>query len=363
VRALRNEIFKTMIPAGILAIFIFYLVPFFEIAPKTNLIIDLFVSFLFIWMWRKINFTRAIKRSKIKVFFLGKSKEAEEFSDFLNRRPQLGYAAIDDFSSADIIVAPEQIRQDEKTAQILYNMILVGNNIVNFEKFYESITGRVPIALISEVWFLENMAETKGQTYEKAKRMMDVLFSLVLFFVFIIICPFVALAIKINSAGPVFIKQKRVGKNGKIFEIIKFRSMYALAPDGSAEENKNQGWSKPGKKDSRVTFVGNIIRKTRIDEIPQVLNIIKGDLSFIGPRPERPEFVKELVETTPYYSMRHLVRPGLSGWAQIHFGGAAAKDAPIKLQYDLYYIKHRSLFLDFLITLKTIKTVISVSGV
>lgn len=128
-----------------------------------------------------------------------------------------------------------------------------------------------------------------------------------------------------------------------------------------AEKDKD-GWSKPDPKDNRTTFVGNILRKTRVDELPQLWNIIKGDISIIGPRPERPEFVEDLTKEIPHYSMRHLVRPGLSGWAQINFSTASAKDAPKKLQYDLYYIKNRSLALDATIFLKTIMVVLSREG-
>ena len=360
VKALRNEIFKTMVLAGTLTTIIFYLVPFFGITPKTNLIINLFISFIFIWLWRKNNFNKATKGSKIKVFFLGKSREADGFANFLESRPQLGYATVGDFSSADLIVAPEEIRQDQGLAQVLYNMILEGRNVVSFEKFYESIIGKIPVSMISEIWFLENLAETEKTNYEKAKRVMDIFFSVIFLAVFMIIYPFVAIVIKLNSKGPVFIRQKRVGKNGKIFEIIKFRSMISLSPDGSAETNGAQ-WAKEA--DDRITFVGNILRKTRIDEIPQVWNVIKGNLSFIGPRPERPELIKELKTKVPHYSMRHLVKPGLTGWAQINFPyGSSIEDAMEKLQYDLYYIKNKSLLLDIIITLKTLAVVLRHSG-
>jgi len=167
--------------------------------------------------------------------------------------------------------------------------------------------------------------------------------------------PIVALAIKLNSAGPIFYRQRRIGKNGKEFEIAKFRSMVCDA------EKNGAVWASCN--DNRVTFVGKILRKTRIDELPQIWNVLKGELSFIGPRPERPEFVKELVEKIPYYQMRHLVKPGLSGWAQINFPyGASVEDALQKLQYDLFYVKNRSIVLEISIMLKTIMTLLKREG-
>lgn len=345
---LRNRILKTMAAAGVVAVLLFYLTHLFGITPKTNLFINVLFSALFVWLWRRIFFGIALKSSKTKILFLDDDvKEIGGFKEFLSQRPHFGYTSVKEIDVADIIVVPEQIRQDQKIVQALYEMTLSGKTIVSFDKFYESITGRIPVSLISEAWFLENLMELNKQTFEKFKRGSDIIFSIILLIILGTLYPFIALAIKINSTGPVFYKQKRVGKNGKNFEIWKFRSMIVDAEKNGAR------WAK--EKDERVTFVGNILRKTRIDELPQIWNVLKGDLSFVGPRPERPEFVKELSEKIPYYSIRHLVKPGLSGWAQINFPyGASVEDAMEKLQYDLFYIKNRSLFLEISILLKTI---------
>ncbi|MBR9705587.1 hypothetical protein GOV14_00990, partial [Candidatus Pacearchaeota archaeon] len=240
--------------------------------------------------------------------------------------------------------------------QLLYKMTLSGKTIISFDKFYESTTGKIPVSLVSETWFLENLMELNKQDFEKFKRILDVLFGLIIFVIFILALPFVAFAIKITDKGPIFYRQKRMGKNGKIFDLIKFRSMIIDA------EKEKSGWSKPEEKDARITFVGRILRKIRIDEIPQVWNILQGNMSFVGPRPERPNFVQELTKIVPHYSMRHLVKPGLTGWSQINFGDASARDAQKKLQYDLYYIKNRSLLLDIIILLKTIMVILSRTG-
>lgn len=360
--ALRNQIFKTMATVGALTVIFFYFIPVFGISPKTNLFINLAIASVFIWAWRMLFFNASVSGPKIKIYFFGKEKkEIRNFSEYLRLRPQMGFNTVNFIKFADIIVIPEEIKEDKEMTRELYQMALSGKTIIPFDKFYESVTGKIPVSLISEKWFLENLSEMHKQNFEKMKRVLDIAMSILLAVPAIIITPFVAIAIKLNGKGPVFIKQKRVGKNGKIFKIIKFRSMIAVTPDGLAEENGAE-WEKPGKNDKRITFVGNILRKTRIDELPQIWNILKGDLSFIGPRPERPEFMKELEEKIPHYSMRHLVKPGLSGWAQINFSEASAKDAPEKLQYDLYYVKNRSIMLDFIIFLKTIMVVLSRTG-
>ncbi|PIT89076.1 MAG: hypothetical protein COU27_02185 [Candidatus Levybacteria bacterium CG10_big_fil_rev_8_21_14_0_10_36_7] len=224
------------------------------------------------------------------------------------------------------------------------------------------LTGRIPVSLVNENWFLENLAELDKQTFEKIKRWVDILMTIIFSVPTIILFPFVAIAIKLNSNGPIFIKQKRTGKMGKVFKLYKFRSMVALNPDGLAETDIKMGWKKPEGTDARITFIGNILRTTRIDELPQIWNVLRGDLSFVGPRPERPEFVQELEKEIPYYSIRHIIKPGLTGWAQINFSGASAKDAPIKMQYDLYYIKNRSLLLEISILLKTVMVVLRRAG-
>jgi exopolysaccharide biosynthesis polyprenyl glycosylphosphotransferase len=161
-----------------------------------------------------------------------------------------------------------------------------------------------------------------------------------------------ALLIKLDSKGPIFYKQERLGKNGRTFEVIKFRSMRT-----DAEENGKPVWASAD--DSRATRIGRIIRVIRVDEIPQFWNIIKGEMSFVGPRPERPHFVSQLADEVPFYEHRHLVAPGLTGWAQIKYPyGASIDDARQKLQFDLYYIKNQSLALDLVIVFETVKTVL-----
>lgn len=166
----------------------------------------------------------------------------------------------------------------------------------------------------------------------------------------------IALLIKLDSSGPVFYRQERVGFNGRIFRLLKFRSMVTGA-------ERRSGPTFAQKDDPRITRVGRIIRKLRLDEIPQFINIFKGDMDMVGPRPERPVFVKEMERTIPYYNLRHSVRPGLTGWAQVNYSyGDSMEDSKEKLQYDLYYVKHSTWLMDLLIMLLTIKEVLFARG-
>ncbi|RJQ32774.1 sugar transferase [Candidatus Parcubacteria bacterium] len=353
---------RTMLVGWGLAIAIFYFVPFsyFGITPKTNLLIyAIFVS-LFIWLWRTLYHRIITKGAKIKVFFLGSSAEISYLSDFIDQNPQLGYKTIKDINEAALIVISEQTKQNPEFVKSLYDMVLKGKTIVDFYHFYEQITGKVPVPTISKTWFLENMVEINKRKFEQTKRLADLFVAGIISVPFALFFPFVAAAIKLTSKGPVFFKQKRVGKNGKIFNIYKFRSMLSLSKDGSAE-TEGAKWAQ--KNDARVTSIGNFLRKTRLDEWPQVINVFKGDISFVGPRPERPEFVEDLAQKVPYYSIRHLVKPGVSGWAQINYDyGSSVEDALQKLHYDLYYIKNRSIILEISIMLKTIMTILQSKG-
>ena len=223
-------------------------------------------------------------------------------------------------------------------------------------KVYEDIFDRVPLSLVRYNWFLENISTESRVTYDILKRMMDVALSFVGGIISLIFYPFVFLAIKIDDGGSIYFEQKRVGKNNKIIRTLKFRSM--------TEHREEDGMAK----EATVTRVGNFLRKTRIDELPQLWSVLKGDLSMIGPRPEIPALVKHYESEISYYNVRHLLKPGLSGWAQLYHTdppkiNADAEKTRRKLSYDLYYIKNRSFMLDLKIALKTLKALLSRSGV
>ena len=233
-----------------------------------------------------------------------------------------------------------------------------GIAVYDMPSLYEELTGRIPVKHIRDSWFVYSSFRGIGRpAYAiKLKRLLDIALS---FFGIALSLPFMVLtiaAIALESGFPVLYKQKRVGQNEREFWLLKFRSMQNGAEDGTGAV-----WAKS--KDDRVTKVGQIIRLLRIDEIPQMWNVLKDDMSFIGPRPERPEFVKEFKDTIPYYSLRHTIKPGITGWAQVNYPyGASEEDALEKLQYDLYYLKNISMLLDLHILLRTVRVVLFRQG-
>lgn len=223
---------------------------------------------------------------------------------------------------------------------------------------YERMTGRVPVKSVNDNW---TVVLPLGQSntlnpYPLLKRFMDIVISLMLVVPFLLMLPIIALFIKLDSRGSIFYVQTRVGFNGRPFRIVKFRTMANDAEDktGAVFAQKN---------DPRVTRLGGIMRKTRIDELPQLYNVIKGDMSLVGPRPERPEHVIRLEKKIPFYRTRHIIRPGVTGWAQVRYHyGSTDEDAMVKLQYDLYYIRHQSLSLDINIIIRTVGKVLRMAG-
>jgi exopolysaccharide biosynthesis polyprenyl glycosylphosphotransferase len=231
--------------------------------------------------------------------------------------------------------------------------------IVPMPLLYESITGRVPVEYVNDHWTVVLPIDGTSifDPYLALKRVFEVLLSLVGMAGFLLLLPFIALLIKLDSSGPIFYAQERVGYKGRVFRVHKFRSMVV-----DAEASTGAVFSRQG--DPRVTRVGRFLRKTRLDELPQLINVLRGDMSLIGPRPERPEHVCRLSEKIPFYRTRLVIRPGLTGWAQVRYQyGSDDNDAMVKLQYDLYYIRHQSLWLDLNILVRTVGRVLRMSGV
>ena len=241
--------------------------------------------------------------------------------------------------------------------QQLLHLLENGTTIREYTQVYEDKTQRIPVQHINRDFykFFPFNRSNNNQLYLVNLKMLEIVFSIIGILVGIILLPFILLGNAIGNKGKLFYTQERVGKNGDIFRILKLRTMVNNAEkEGAVFSTLN---------DARVTPFGRFMRKTRIDEIPQFINILNGDMAVIGPRPERPYFVKEIAEIMPFYETRHVVKPGLTGWAQVNYSyGESIEDSLIKLQYDLYYIKHRSVFLDLNITIKTISTVLFYRG-
>jgi exopolysaccharide biosynthesis polyprenyl glycosylphosphotransferase len=223
---------------------------------------------------------------------------------------------------------------------------------------YERLYHSTPILHIDNSWALGAMQEMPvfGILPAAIRRLMDVVLGLAGLIVFLLVLPVVALAIRLDSPGTIFYRQIRCGRAGKPFSIIKFRTMYS-----DAEQDGRPRWATQN--DDRITRVGRFLRKTRLDEVPQVINVLRGEMSVIGPRPERPEFVKELQQAIPFYRTRLIVKPGLTGWAQIYYPyGNTVEDALNKLQYDFYYLRHWSVWLDLYILFQTIAVMLKFKG-
>jgi len=360
----------------------------FSIRPQTVLLINSVLAGLLIHLWHVIfiTFTKSPKIANGLVI-IGFNQLTKEIINDLKEKPQLGYqlrtimiepsyeseipenlksiTIRDHFDNLKSICQEKKIntiistihpRQDAELSKNLFKCIPLKINFFDVANFYERITGKIPVNTIEQIWFLENLVESNKKFYEKIKRGFDILFSLSLLILSAPFVPLVALLIKLDSKGPIFFTQTRTGRDGKNFKAIKFRTMIENA------EISGPQWAT--KNDARVTKVGKFLRKTRIDEIPQLFNVLRGEMSIIGPRPERPEFIDQLQNDIPFYKERLLIRPGLTGWAQVvgpAYGGSKEESLE-KLQYDLYYIKNRSIALDLSIILKTIRTVLGSRG-
>jgi exopolysaccharide biosynthesis polyprenyl glycosylphosphotransferase len=249
----------------------------------------------------------------------------------------------------DVVLGPSGGR-GEGTVRAILDCYERGVAVIPGERLYEEITGRIPLELMGDQWerVLPLGHLGHGGLYGMAKRCLDVAMALVGLFVFAVLFPAAALAIYLESGGPIFYRQARVGFGGRIFQLVKLRTMVK-----DAEAQGAAVWATVN--DPRVTRVGRILRALMVDEFPQFYNVLRGDMSMVGPRPERPELVADLEKHIPLYRTRHSVRPGMAGWALANAGyGRSVSDALVKLQYDLYYIKHQSQYLDLLIILKTI---------
>lgn len=261
---------------------------------------------------------------------------------------------VHDLRVEKIVLALDERRGNMPIRELIASK-LMGIRIVDGIEFYEELTGKVLVEKINPSWLLFSEGFKVGRFTKVCKRLLDFFVSLTGLIISLPVSLLSGLIIKLESPGPVFYSQERVGEKGKVFKVIKFRSMRLDA------EKDGPVWAMEN--DSRVTRFGSLMRGLRIDEIPQMINVLKGDMSFVGPRPERPVFVDRLEKNIPYYSLRHTVKPGITGWAQVFYPyGASEEDALHKLEYDLYYIKNLSLSMDFWLIFQTIKIVLFQKG-
>lgn len=347
--------------AGVVSMGAFYLFPdSFELTPKTNLAMFVGFTLLLSYAWRAFLRLR-FRASAVPVVFVGNSPRIGELMGEVKRSPHLGYRAAAHYETLGgahgsaieslaekgelaLLVMDPKFARDPNVARTLYHIIPREVNVIPFSAFYEAVFEKVPLEDLSEEWFIGNIS-TRRPLYDRAKRILDVALGTVLFIATLPLSILIAFLIVTTSRGGALYRAERTGKGGKTFILNKFRTMRS-GGDGPLWTEKN---------DARVTPVGHFLRATHLDELPQLWNIIWGDISFTGPRPENRGLTKEY-EKFPHYEMRHVVKPGLTGWAQINYQPSASlEEAYEKLKYDLYYVKNRSLFLDLLIILKTIR--------
>ena len=285
-------------------------------------------------------------------------EDAVKFIGITEYKPYEIHKVIRDEAISEIVVA--SYNSETITPQIYRQLIMLletGFPIKEYTQVYEDITNRVPVQFVGKDFYkyFPFSRNNQNKMYLFFSRVLDVIISLLGVLGGILLLPFIIIGNLFGNRGSLFYTQDRIGRNGNMFRMIKFRTMVKNAESGAAV------WAK--KNDTRITPFGKFLRNTRIDEIPQFFNIIKGDMSLIGPRPERPYFVKELSQLLPFYETRHIIKPGLTGWAQVKTRYASSiDDSLLKLQYDLYYIKHRGFFLDINILIKTLSTVIFFRG-
>jgi len=385
------QVIKSIMLTSSTTVLMYLLTPFYTPVLPSNRIqiffffIAIFLA-LFIWRMLYVRFFASNRFQKKVILICDKEQVKELVAGLESADPHyrvLGFVNSDSanvtgvtsagFKNIDIDKLETFVKQNsvseiviasQKTDGItvnLYNQLIHllenGYIIREYTQVYENITQRIPVQYVSRDFYryFPFSRSNQNHLYLIIVRFLEIIISLIGLAIGAALIPLVFIGNLFGNKGPLFYTQERVGKNGKVFNIVKFRTMVTNAESAGAVFATTN--------DSRVTPLGKIMRKSRIDEFPQFLNILKGDMAVIGPRPERPVFVNEIAEVMPFYETRHVIKPGLTGWAQVNYSyGATIDDSLIKLQYDLYYIKHRSLFLDFSIMFKTLSTVLFYRG-
>ncbi len=377
-------IFSLVFAVGVVCIgigLVTYVVPEFGVEGSMYYLTILFVA-VFLLLWR-VSFDIYLQRfsPKEKILMLGTGEAAQLLGREIRQRERLGFQ-LEGFVSIEpeagndvagigkllgdasrlvaiarehrvkkVVVALNERRGGYPIASLL-DLKVHGCNVVEWPTFFEMLAGRIPIDNLAPSYFIFQSGFRKSSLLLYTRRVLSLLTALALLFILSPLVAVTALLIKIDSPGPVFYTQERVGRRGRTFRIVKFRSMRV-----DAETAGGAIWATEN--DPRITRVGRWIRRARIDEIPQLWNVLKGDIGVVGPRPERPEFVQKLEAMIPYYSLRHTISPGLTGWAQVMFTYCGTiEESKEKLQYDLFYIKNMSIKLDLLILFRTVKIVL-----
>jgi exopolysaccharide biosynthesis polyprenyl glycosylphosphotransferase len=363
ISVIRGTLFSSLV-----SIIVIYLLPqgLEKITPKTNLILIAVIVCPALYSWRLFFFRYFGHSKRLRgTILVGSDETLQMVEEEITNKPHLGYKIVSTYEptvqSIDITPDVELIAIERNVARetALYRDIFgkLGElEIIDLAKFAEKISGKIPIKAIDESWFIEYCGHNDSRSYDALKTFIDKAVAVFLLIALIPVATILLPILLFAHGRPIFFKQMRTGHHNKPFKLYKLRTMVKDAEKAGAQ------WAKPG--DARITPLGKILRKTRLDELPQLINIIRGEMSLVGPRPERPEIIeKQLAPIIPYYNLRHLVKPGVTGWAQVTFRyGFSTEDSKEKLQFDLFYVKNRSIWLDVIVILKTIKTILTGAG-
>jgi len=372
---LSDALLKTQFLNIVLAALFFFVIPYFGITPKTILAIYLGVSLALIFFWRLVVFPKlSRRRMRQEALLIGNGTEVDELFVEVNgnsRYPVHFERVIDPASptykeelgetlrntQAELVVVDVENDSIQPFLPVIYGRAFVRKEIqfADFHQLYEEVFDRVPLSLLRYEWFLKNISHPTFGLHTLIKRILDIVGGVAMGLVVATILPLVFVAMRIEGKGPLFIKQERIGQHGTRMRAYKFRSM-------RRDKAASHEWTVEEKRDNPITRVGALLRRTSLDEFPQFINVLKGEISLIGPRNDIEGLGKRLGEEIPYYSVRYVVKPGITGWAQINqkyepgnISPQSIKETRVRLAYDFYYIKNRSLILDLVIALKTIK--------
>lgn len=338
---------------------LFYLIPT-SVSPKTNLFILVGFFGIGFFLWRILFFRIFSNKFKTPLAIVGDSPLAKTLTEELALHPHVGFSVLGSFTTVQqaLQMLPRGgvlVYEQHLSADDLVLVAQTHTRVLNIRDAYQTILYKIPLELVDDTLALSILEYKENSLHFIFRRLLEIVCASILIIITFPITLITSIAILLEDGSPIFYKQLRVGKRKQNFYIYKFRSMKVMNADGGAETN-GAVWASSN--DPRVTRVGTLIRKLHIDEIPQMINIIRGDIALVGPRPERPTFVSSLENDLPYYFLRHTITPGFTGWAQIMFRYARTTlDAKEKYEYDLYYIYNRSLFIDIGILLKTIQII------
>lgn len=365
-----NSLLGAATVSSTLTVLYFYLNLRSTIAPRTNLVLFIFFFLAALYLWRRL-YQSYIKRfspqSQLALFCstenaasllqqLQKNPGAGYITSYVTSEPNQIVAASRNLASQNIkmVVISEKFVPPDNLNRLITICWKNGIGLSDYAGFYEQISGKVAIEELDSTWFLKNIQSRQKKYFDWSKQVIDYFLAVLLLIITIPIWLVITISVKLSSPGSIFFRQIRLGRGGRPFTIIKFRTM--------TDHQSSQGHYPP--RQLEITSAGRFLRQTRLDELPQLINILKGEMSFIGPRPEIPEIIEERQKQIPFYRMRLLVKPGLTGWDQISgcYHSSSYEDTVEKLQYDLFYLKQRSLYLDIVIMLKTLATIISRSG-